>query len=167
MNTEQHSAELTGGITVLDCFCNNNARLRLVAGMHAFLEASFTDGTTDGMLHAGSPRKAADRFPRCIAFIHACPHGAEPDGRQGKAEPGGRHEQRRAPSSPSSNATALALAEKALAEVTSQRDEAIEKLTRARDENSRLVADLEHARSYQALYAAAQEVGRARVDGVS
>lgn len=52
----------------------------------------------------------------------------------------------------------LALAEKALAEVTAQRDEALDKLDILRSENAKLSAELERARSYKALYAAAHQV---------
>lgn len=43
-------------------------------------------------------------------------------------------------------------------EVTAQRDEALDLLESARRENARLNAELERARSYKALYAAAHHV---------
>lgn len=58
----------------------------------------------------------------------------------------------------SSSSSRLALAERALAEVTAQRDEALRLLESARHENTRLGAELERARSYKALYAAAHHV---------
>lgn len=51
------------------------------------------------------------------------------------------------------------MAEKALAEVTAQRDDALELLELSRQENARLTAELDRARSYKALYAAAHHVG--------
>lgn len=50
------------------------------------------------------------------------------------------------------------MAERALAEVTAQRDEALKLLGAARHENARLGAELDRARSYKALYAAAHHV---------
>lgn len=58
--------------------------------------------------------------------------------------------------------TRLALAERALAEMTVRRDEALEKLTAVRKENKALHVELECSRSYQALYDAAQKVGESR-----
>lgn len=52
----------------------------------------------------------------------------------------------------------LALAERALAEAKAERDEALRLLESARQENARLGAELERARSYKALYAAAHHV---------
>lgn len=57
-----------------------------------------------------------------------------------------------------SSSSRLALAERALAEVTAQRDEALRLLESARNENARLGAQLDRARSYKALYAAAHHV---------
>ena len=69
-----------------------------------------------------------------------------------------------------STSTRLALAERALAEMTIQRDTALEELESSRRENAKLREELERARSYKALYAAAHEVdhrlfGRAVVPG--
>ncbi|CAM9166013.1 unnamed protein product, partial [Ectocarpus sp. 13 AM-2016] len=61
----------------------------------------------------------------------------------------------RTPKAPLSSSTRLALAEKTLAEVTAQRDDALELLESSRQENARLTAELDRARSYKALYAAA------------
>lgn len=52
----------------------------------------------------------------------------------------------------------VSLAERALAEMTAQRDEALDLLEVSRRENARLSAELERSRSYKALYAAAHEV---------
>lgn len=52
----------------------------------------------------------------------------------------------------------LAMAERELAEVTAQRDAAMELLESSRLENARLSAELDRAKSYKALYAAAHHV---------
>lgn len=54
--------------------------------------------------------------------------------------------------------TRLVLAERALVEVTAQRDDALGKLATARRDNEALEAELERARSYRTLYGAAQKV---------
>ncbi|CAN0217611.1 unnamed protein product, partial [Pylaiella littoralis] len=70
-------------------------------------------------------------------------------------------EEERAPFSNPPTATRLSasarlvLAERALTEVMAQRDDALELLESSRYENARLSAELDRARSYKALYAAA------------
>lgn len=57
-----------------------------------------------------------------------------------------------------STSARLALAERELAEVIAQRDEALDELDAYRRDNAKLREELERARSYKALYAAAHEV---------
>lgn len=57
-----------------------------------------------------------------------------------------------------STSARLALAERELAEVIAQRDEALDELDACQRENAKLREELERARSYKALYAAAHEV---------
>lgn len=57
-----------------------------------------------------------------------------------------------------STSARLALAERELAEMIAQRDEALDELDACRRENAKLREELERARSYKALYAAAHEV---------
>ncbi|CAM9211277.1 unnamed protein product, partial [Scytosiphon promiscuus] len=68
-------------------------------------------------------------------------------------------EEERAPFSSAPTASSpsarLAMAERELAEVTAQRDAAMELLESSRLENARLSAELDRAKSYKALYAAA------------
>lgn len=72
----------------------------------------------------------------------------------------GDAEEERAPFSGSSLGVSarLMLAERALAEVTAQRNEARQELGAVKEENAALVSELERARSYQALYAAVYQV---------
>lgn len=72
----------------------------------------------------------------------------------------GDAEEERAPFSGSSLGVSarLMLAERALAEVTAQRNEALQELEAVKEENATLTSDLERAQSYQSLYAAAHEV---------
>ena len=52
----------------------------------------------------------------------------------------------------------LAVTERHLADVTAQRDQALDLLAASRHENARLGAELERAQSYRALYTAAYHV---------